>query len=36
MMKEAIEVHVEHLKESGQPVPEPSTGVEYVDVSVTR
>ncbi len=36
MIKEAIEFHIEGLKESGQPVPEPSTAVEYVDVSVTR
>jgi predicted RNase H-like HicB family nuclease len=32
MIKEAIEFHIEALEESGQRVPEPLTGVEYVDV----
>jgi len=33
LMKEAIEFHIEGLKRHGQPVPEPASTVEYVDVA---
>ena len=32
-MRSAIEMHVEGLREDGQPVPEPSTIAEYVEVA---
>ena len=32
-MREAIEFHVEGLREDGQPVPKPSTSAAYVDVA---
>jgi predicted RNase H-like HicB family nuclease len=32
LLREAIEVHVEGLKEDGLPVPEPSSVVAYLDV----
>ena len=32
-MKEAIEFHVEGLKEEGMPVPPPSTSSAYVEVA---
>ena len=31
LIQEAIEFHLEGLREDGLPVPEPSTTVEYVD-----
>jgi len=33
-MKEAINFHIEGLKKDGFVVPEPSTKIEYIDVSV--
>ena len=32
LIQEAIEFHIEGLREDGRPVPEPSSGVEYVEV----
>jgi predicted RNase H-like HicB family nuclease len=32
-IREAIEFHVEGLRADGQPVPEPSSRVEYVEVA---
>ncbi len=32
LIEEAIEFHIEGLKEDGQPVPEPSSSIEYVGV----
>lgn len=32
-LREAIEVHVEGLREDGLPVPEPSSVVDYVEIS---
>ncbi len=31
LIQEAIEFHLEGLREEGLPIPEPSTTVEYVD-----
>jgi predicted RNase H-like HicB family nuclease len=33
LLREAIEVHVEGMKEDGLPVPEPSSVVDYVEIS---
>ena len=33
LMHEALEMHLEALKEDGEPVPEPSTVADYVQVS---
>ena len=33
LLREAIELHVQGLREDGLPVPEPSSVVDYVDVS---
>ena len=33
LIHEAIEFHVEGLREDGQPIPEPSSSIEYVDVA---
>jgi len=33
MMREAIEFHLDGMREDGDPVPEPSTRVSYVDVT---
>jgi len=33
-IKEAIEMHLEGLAEDGQPIPEPSSQVDYVEVTV--
>ncbi|MBL8799200.1 MAG: type II toxin-antitoxin system HicB family antitoxin [Planctomycetia bacterium] len=33
LLREAIEVHVAGLREDGLPVPEPSSVVDYVEVS---
>ena len=32
-LREAIEVHIQGLKDDGLPVPEPSSVVDYLDVS---
>jgi predicted RNase H-like HicB family nuclease len=32
-IREAIELHLQGLREDGQPVPEPSSSVEYVDIA---
>jgi len=33
LIHEAIEFHVEGLREHGEPVPEPSSSIEYVEVA---
>lgn len=33
LLREAIEVHVQGLKEDGLPVPEPSSVVDYLEIS---
>ena len=33
LIREAIDEHVAFLRDEGQPVPEPATQVEYVDVA---
>ena len=33
-IREAIELHLEGLREDGQPVPEPSTAVQYVELQI--
>ena len=33
LIHEAIEFHVEGLREQGEPVPEPSSSIEYVEVA---
>lgn len=33
LIQEAIEFHVEGLREDGQPVPEPSSSIEYVELN---
>ncbi|HKQ52638.1 MAG TPA: type II toxin-antitoxin system HicB family antitoxin [Pyrinomonadaceae bacterium] len=35
LIEEAIEFHIEGLREDGQPIPEPSSSVEYVGVHAT-
>lgn len=32
-IQQAIEFHIEGLKEDGQPIPEPLSRVEYVDIA---
>ena len=32
LIQEAIDFHIEGLREDGQPVPEPSSSIEYVEV----
>lgn len=32
LIQEAIEFHLEGLREDGEPIPEPSSSVEYVEV----
>lgn len=32
LIQEAIEFHLESLREDGQPIPPPSSSVEYVEV----
>lgn len=32
LLREAIELHLEGMREDGTPVPEPSSRVEYVEV----
>lgn len=33
LIQEAIELHIEALKQQGQPIPPPSSAVEFVDVA---
>ena len=33
-IREAIELHLEGLQEDGEPIPEPSTSVSYVELQV--
>jgi len=33
LLREAIEVHIEGLREDGLPVPEPSSVVDYLEIS---
>jgi predicted RNase H-like HicB family nuclease len=32
LIQEAVEFHIEGLREDGQPIPEPSSSIEYVEV----
>ena len=32
-MREAIEFHLQGLREDGQPIPQPSSQVEYIEVA---
>jgi predicted RNase H-like HicB family nuclease len=32
LIREAIDFHIEGLREDGRPVPEPSSSVEYIEV----
>lgn len=32
LIQEAIEFHIEGLREEGQPIPTPSSSVEYIEV----
>ena len=32
LIQEAIEFHIEGLREDGRPVPEPSSSIEYIEV----
>ena len=34
LIHEAIEFHVEGLREDGQPIPKPSSSIEYVEVGL--
>ena len=34
LIQEAIAFHIEGLRQDGQPVPQPSSSVEFVDVAV--
>jgi predicted RNase H-like HicB family nuclease len=33
LIQEAIAFHIEGLKDSGEPIPEPASTVEFVDVA---
>ncbi len=33
LLRDAIEIHVQGLREDGLPVPEPSSVVEYLDIA---
>lgn len=33
LIQEAVEFHIEGLKQSGSPVPEPTSSVEFVEVA---
>jgi predicted RNase H-like HicB family nuclease len=33
LIQEAIEFHIEGLKEDGQPIPEPTSSIEFIDVA---
>jgi predicted RNase H-like HicB family nuclease len=32
LIEEAIEFHVDGLRQDGQPIPEPSSSIEYVEI----
>ncbi len=32
LIQEAVEFHLEGMREDGQPIPEPSSSIEYVEV----
>ncbi|MBX3279898.1 MAG: type II toxin-antitoxin system HicB family antitoxin [Acidobacteria bacterium] len=32
LIQEAIEFHIEGLREDGRPIPEPSSSIEYIEV----
>lgn len=32
LIQEAIEFHIEGLREDGQPIPEPASSIEYIEV----
>jgi predicted RNase H-like HicB family nuclease len=32
LLREAIEIHIEGMREEGLPIPEPSSQVEYVEI----
>ncbi len=34
LIKEAIELHIEGLKEDGQPIPEPNSEMDYIDIKI--
>ena len=36
LIREAIEFHIDGLREDGEPVPEPSSQCEYVEVRATQ
>ena len=36
LMKEAIEFHIEGMQQDHEPVPEPSTSCEYIEVAVPQ
>lgn len=36
LIQEAIDFHIEGLREDGQPIPEPSSSIEYVEVRAGR
>lgn len=33
LIHEAIEFHIEGLKENGEPIPEPSSSIEFIEVA---
>lgn len=33
LIREAIEFHIEGLKENGEPVPEPASSIEFIEVA---
>jgi predicted RNase H-like HicB family nuclease len=33
LIQEAMELHIESLRSQGQPVPEPASSIEFVDVA---
>lgn len=32
LIREAVDFHIEGLREDGEPVPEPSSSIEYVEI----
>ena len=33
LIQEAIEFHIEGLKQDGEPIPEPTSSIEFIDVA---